>query len=68
MEFEDVLNTDEFNNNFWEWFDELDTKTKNCFWYYSSDMAKFYFYNKIYKIYNKGKSDENLHRKIPQKT
>lgn len=28
MEYEDVLKTDQFNNLFWEWFDDLDDTSK----------------------------------------
>ena len=49
MEFEEAIKTEEFNNIFWEWFDELDSIAKEKFWYYSADLAKFYYYNRVYK-------------------
>jgi hypothetical protein len=55
MEYEEAIKTDEFQNTFWKWFDELDSVSKQRFWYYSSDLAKFYYFNRVFKY-------ENLHR------
>lgn len=41
-----------FKKEFWAWFDTLPETEKSKFWYYGSDMAEIYFYNKIYSRVN----------------
>jgi hypothetical protein len=37
-----------FKEEFWAWFDTLPVLEKQKFWYYGSDMAELFYYNKIY--------------------
>jgi len=46
---EEEIETKEFNDAFWIWFDELSPETKKLFNEYKSDMAKINFYNSIWK-------------------
>jgi hypothetical protein len=39
------IDTKEFNQSFWEWFDNLPEIKRNQFNYYKSDLAKINFYN-----------------------
>jgi hypothetical protein len=47
------IESTKFNLNFWKWFDDQPKEIKNKFNYYPSDIAKLYFYNKIWR-YEKG--------------
>jgi hypothetical protein len=38
----------EFLLAFWDWFDRLSRKDKETFWFYPHDMAKTFFYFRIY--------------------
>jgi hypothetical protein len=43
------MNSEEFKDAFWEWFDSIPFKERQKFKTYPSDMAELYFYNKIWK-------------------
>lgn len=48
----------EFNDRFWNWWDNFLTKNeRDKFNYYHSDMAKIFFFNKVYR-YNLGAEPE----------
>ena len=47
------IESKKFNKNFWKWFDEQSEEIKNKFNYHPSDMAKLYYYNKIWR-YERG--------------
>lgn len=40
---------EDFRQSFWEWFDDLSPDQKKAFWNYRADMAKFYYYNAVYR-------------------
>ena len=42
------MESQEFNESFWVWFDSLPPEEKTKFNYYKSDMAKLNFYNKVW--------------------
>ena len=42
---EQYINTKDFNQLFWEWFDNLPESKRNVFNYYKNDVAKINFYN-----------------------
>lgn len=42
---EQYINTKDFNQLFWEWFDNLPEGKRNIFNYYKNDVAKINFYN-----------------------
>lgn len=42
------MNTEEFKEAFWMWFDNLPAKERQKFANYPADMAELYFYNKIW--------------------
>jgi len=42
---EQYINTKDFNQLFWEWFDDLPESKRNIFNYYKNDVAKINFYN-----------------------
>jgi len=46
---QDVLETEEFREAFWSWFDHQPLGFKQKYWYYPIDMAKVFFYNSIWK-------------------
>lgn len=48
MNLEELIRSVDFKKEFWEWFDLLPEVEKKKFWYYGSDMAEIFFYNKIY--------------------
>lgn len=37
-----------FKEEFWAWFDSLPELEKKKFWYYGSDMAEIFYYNKFF--------------------
>lgn len=44
------IDTEEFNNLFWEWFDDLPLDRQRQFNYYKYDLAKINFYNTEYRF------------------
>jgi len=44
----EVIQSSEFKEEFWAWFDTLPIIEKQKFWYYGSDMAELFYYNKYY--------------------
>lgn len=44
---------------FWDWFDSLDRKSKEKFWYYSNDAAYVYFYNAVLPKIIQGHIEQN---------
>jgi hypothetical protein len=42
------MDTPEFKNEFWKWFDALPKIEKQRFWDFAHDFACLYFYNKFY--------------------
>ena len=48
MDSNSMIYTEKFNNAFWDWFDSLPLDLRKKFWYYPADLAKVYFYNKIW--------------------
>jgi hypothetical protein len=53
MDIIEQIESTKFNLNFWKWFDDQPKEIKDKFNYYPSDMAKLYFYNKVWK-YERG--------------
>lgn len=49
MDIDSTLDSEEFKNAFWLWFDNLSTTEKYIFWCYRSDTSEIYYYNKIYR-------------------
>ncbi len=44
------INTKEFKDLFWEWFDDLPLDRRRQFNYYKLDLAKINFYNTEYRF------------------
>lgn len=44
------IESPKFNIHFWEWFDSQPKEFRDKFNYYPSDMARIFYYNKIWKF------------------
>ena len=49
QDIEKTLESKEFKEKFWEWFDCLPEDRRRAFDYHRSDMAKIYFYNAVWR-------------------
>lgn len=48
------IDTKEFNDLFWQWFDDLPIDRQRQFNYYKYDVAKINFYNTDYRFRLRG--------------
>ena len=46
---EEAIDSKEFNEAFWVWFDDLPQQQRKLFDYHRSDMAKIYFFNAVWR-------------------
>ena len=44
----DIMDTKQFKQAFWYWFDNLPASERKKFYTYPADMAELYFYNKVF--------------------
>lgn len=54
QDIEKHIDTKEFNDLFWQWFDDLPLDRQRQFNYYKYDLAKINFYNTEYQYRLRG--------------